>query len=82
MDFHQPWYKFHQFWTGYLPATPWYFHFGMITRVNIKLDICIDIVEIQFGIANGQKFVNFLSELFAHHMSVSYFLGDSLSKCQ
>ena len=34
-----------------------YFHFGTITWVNIRLSkfsICIDIVEVWFGIANGQ----------------------------
>ena len=44
---------------SYLPETDPYFHFRMITLVNIngfspKLDVCIDIMEICFGIADRQ----------------------------
>ena len=46
-----------------------------------KVGICIDIVEIWFGIASG-KFRQFLPELSAHHMSISSFLVDNLSKYQ
>ena len=44
-----------------------------------KLYICIDIVEVWFGIANG-KFLSFSTELSACHMSVFSFPDDSLSK--
>ena len=41
-----------------------------------KIGVCIDIVEIWFGIANGQI------SLSAHDMSVFSFLDDNFSKCQ
>ena len=46
-----------------------------------KLDMCIDIVEIWFEIANGQVLL-ILTELSAHHISVLSFPDDNLSKCQ
>ena len=41
--------------------------------------MCIDIVEIWVGIANGQKFQIFM-ELFAQDTPVFLFLDDHLSK--
>ena len=46
-----------------------------------KLGMCIDIVVIWFGIANGQIF-QFLTELFACHKFVFSFPDDYLSKYQ
>ena len=46
-----------------------------------KLGMCIDIVEIWFGITNWQ-FRQFLTELSARHTSVFSFPDDNLSKCQ
>ena len=43
--------------------------------------MCIDILEIWFGIADGQ-FRQFLTELSARDMSVFSFLDDNLSKYQ
>ena len=55
--------KFRQFLTE-LSARDMPFRFRMITGVNIngfftKLGMCIDIVKIWFGIANGQISSNF-----------------------
>ena len=62
-----------------------YFRFRMITSkcrwIFTKRGVCIDIVEIWFGIVNGQ-FRQFLTELSARDMSEFSFLDDKLSKCQ
>ena len=47
-----------------------------------KLGMCIDIVEIWFGIANGQIFVSLWWKLSAQDMPIFSFLDDNLSKCQ
>ena len=44
-----------------------------------KLGMCIDIVEIWFGIANGQ-FHQIFTELSAQDMPIFSFLDDNLSK--
>ena len=46
-----------------------------------KLGVCIDIVEICFGIADGQ-ILSILTELSAHDTSVFSFLDDNFSKHQ
>ena len=47
-----------------------------------KLGMCIDIMEIWFGIANGKKILQFLTELSARGMSDCLFLDNNLSKYQ
>ena len=50
--------KFHLFWQSYLSATHLYFSFRAIASksqwIFTKFDMCIDIVEIWFGIAHRQ----------------------------
>ena len=46
-----------------------------------KLGMCIDIVEISFGIANGQISSNFEGVICPRHVLFS-FLDDNLSKYQ
>ena len=46
-----------------------------------KLGICIDIVDIWFGIANGQISSNFYRELSAQDMPIFFFLNDNLRDC-
>ena len=61
------------------------FHFRKITSkyqwIFTKLDMCIDIVQILFGIANGH-FHQFLTNLSVCKMSVYSFLDDNLRKHQ
>ena len=62
-----------------------YFHFRKITSkyqwIFTKLGMCIDIVQILFGIANGH-FHQFLTNLSVCKMSVYSFLDDNLRKYQ
>ena len=44
--------------------------------------MCIDIVEILFGIANGQSLSNFYGVKSARDMPIFSFLGDNLRKHQ
>ena len=48
---------------SYLSATQPHFHIRMISSVNV--DVCIDIMEIWFGITKMDKFCQFLKELLA-----------------
>ena len=50
-------------------------------RIFTKLGLCIDIVEIWFGIANGQILSNFDGCL-PETLPDFHFLDDNLSKCQ
>ena len=65
------WANFVNFWQSYLPTTHPYFHFWTITLVNINGFsanlVCALIVEICFGIANGQISSIFDSYLSAIH---------------
>ena len=47
----------------------------------MKLGMCIDIVEIGFGLLMG-KFCQFLTELSACDTSIFQFPDDNFSKCQ
>ena len=47
-----------------------------------KLDMCIDTVEIWFGIANGQTSSNFDGFICPRHTHIFYFPDDNFSKCQ
>ena len=49
--------------------------------IFIKHGVCIDIVQVWFGIINRQ-ISSILTELSAHDMSLFYFLDDNFSKCQ
>ena len=51
-------------------------------RIFTKHNVCIDIVEIWFGIVNRLIFLQVLTELSAHDMSVFSFLDDNFSKYQ
>ena len=61
------------------------FHFRMITNkhkcIFTKLGMCIEIVEIWFGNANGQISSN-LTELSARDRPIYLFQDDNLSKKQ
>ena len=48
--------------------------------IFIKLGMCIDIVDIWFGIANGQISSNFYGYLSARDTPIFSFSDDSLSK--
>ena len=67
---------------SYLPTTDPYFHFQMITLVNVSgfspNGVCIDIVEICFGIAD-RRISSILTELSARDMSVFSFLDDNFT---
>ena len=63
-----------------------YFHIWTKTLVNLngfftKLGMCIDIVEICFGIANGQISL-FFEALSVHNTAVFYIKDNNLSKSE
>ena len=68
--------KFHQFLTEISACTHPYFYFQMIDNLSkyqwifTKLGMCIDIVEIWFGIAYGQ-IMSTLADLSSHHMKMA-----------
>ena len=55
--------------------------FSFLEQIFTKLGMCIDSVEIWFGIANRQ-ISSILTELSARDTSIFLFLDDNLSKCQ
>ena len=57
-------------------------NFGKFQWIFNKLGICIDIVEIWLGIANGQISSIFFMELPARDTSIFSVLDNNLSKCQ
>ena len=80
------WANFVNFWQSYLPATDLYFHFRMITLVNIN-GFSLNLVRalILWRSALGlliDKFHKFLTELSARDTSVFSFLDDNFSENQ
>ena len=78
--------KFRQFLIVICPATHLYLQFPTIRNryqwICTKLGMCIDIVEVWFGIANGQISSIFNSVICLPYMSVFSFLDNNLRKYQ
>ena len=51
-------------------VSPSIFRFWMITWENTKLGMCIDILDIWFGIANGQISSNFFGVICPRHAHI------------
>ena len=70
------WANFVSFQQSYLPVAHLYFHFWTITSkyrwIFAKLGMCIEIMEIHFGIANGQIPSIFHSYLPAIHQYFTF----------
>ena len=76
--------KFHQFLTELSARDTSVFSFldDKYQWIFTKLGMCIGILEICFGIANGQIFVHFLTELSIHNTSIFWFPDNNFSKSQ
>ena len=80
------WANFVYFWQNYLPATHPYFHFWMITSVNINGFspnlVCALILWRSALRLLMVEFRPFLTELSAHNTSIFYFRDNNLNNSQ
>ena len=80
------WANFVKFWQSYLPETRLYFHFRMITWVNINGFspnlVCALILWRSALILLMVKFLQILTELSAQDTPIFSFPEDNLRKCQ